>query len=69
MLDRTLPRMIVIKNDLAPELWRIKADRVQLDQMLMNLAINAKDAMPDGGGFNFQDGQPDFPTQNGKGKT
>ena len=35
--------------ELAPELARVKADPGQLDQMLMNLLINARDAMPKGG--------------------
>lgn len=34
---------------LAPEVQPIRADPVQLDQILLNLTINARDAMPDGG--------------------
>ncbi|MFH0960477.1 MAG: ATP-binding protein, partial [Pseudomonadota bacterium] len=43
------PRMIDIQLDLAEELSAIKADPVQIDQIVMNLSINAKEAMPDGG--------------------
>ncbi len=49
MLSRTIPKMIEIELVLADELAAINADPVQIEQILMNLAINARDAMPDGG--------------------
>ncbi|MFH1116736.1 MAG: response regulator [Pseudomonadota bacterium] len=49
MLQRTLPRMIDIHLRLGDALAVINADPTQIDQILMNLAVNARDAMPDGG--------------------
>ena len=49
LLERTLPKMIDIRLNLEAKLALIKADPIQIDQVLMNLAINARDAMPDGG--------------------
>jgi len=49
ILERTIPKMIQIRLLLAGNVELIKADPSQLDQILMNLAVNAKDAMPDGG--------------------
>jgi len=49
LLSRTIPRMIQIELDLAEELWTVNADPGQIEQILMNLAVNARDAMPDGG--------------------
>ena len=49
LLERTIPKMISIELDLAPDIKPVKGDENQLEQMLLNLGGNAKDAMPDGG--------------------
>lgn len=49
VLDETLPKSITVKQNVDPELWVISADPTQLHQVLMNLCINARDAMPSGG--------------------
>lgn len=49
LLRRTVPRMIEIKLMLAEDLQIIDADPAQVEQVLLNLAVNAQHAMPDGG--------------------
>ena len=49
MLHRTLGENYSLETVLASGLWRIEADPNQLEIALLNLAINARDAMPDGG--------------------
>jgi PAS domain S-box-containing protein len=49
MLSRLLGEEVTLTMDLAPDLWSINGDKGQLNQVTMNLAINARDAMQNGG--------------------
>jgi PAS domain S-box-containing protein len=49
MLEETFPRTVTISLDMAPDLPCIEADRTQIHQMLLNLCVNARDAMTGGG--------------------
>jgi PAS domain S-box-containing protein len=49
LLAHTLGGLVMLEWDLPTELWRPYADEAQLELTLMNLAINARDAMPEGG--------------------
>ncbi|MEO5773498.1 MAG: response regulator [Sphingomicrobium sp.] len=49
MLARTIGPHIRVETRLDPNLWRALADSTQMEVMILNLAINARDAMPGGG--------------------
>ena len=49
IIQQTLPKSIDIDTDIPTNLWTISGDATQLHQVLMNLCVNARDAMPDGG--------------------
>ena len=54
LLTRTLGKTVRVNYDLAEDLWHATADSVQLEVALLNLAINARDAMPGGGSLLFR---------------
>jgi PAS domain S-box-containing protein len=49
LLERTIPKMIFIITDIAPDLRPVYGDPAKLEQVLVNLGTNARDAMPTGG--------------------
>jgi PAS domain S-box-containing protein len=49
LLRRTLGPAIEVSCTTAPDLWLVRGDRSQLNQVLINLCLNARDAMPGGG--------------------
>lgn len=62
------PRNIRISSHIPADLWNVMGDPTQLHQVLLNLAINARDAMPDGGTLNIDarnETVKDLPPENG----
>jgi signal transduction histidine kinase len=49
LLNRTLGERVEIKKELARELWQVSADPTQVEASIVNLVVNARDAMPNGG--------------------
>ncbi|MGB3761334.1 MAG: ATP-binding protein, partial [Rivularia sp. (in: cyanobacteria)] len=49
VVRETFPKTIQVSQEIEPDLWMIKGDATQLHQVMMNLCVNARDAMPNGG--------------------
>lgn len=54
MLPRLLGEDITVSTSLSPDLGLVKADQGQVEQVIMNLAVNARDAMPAGGSLRIE---------------
>ena len=49
MLERLIGEDVCVETELASDLWRVKGDSGNVEQVILNLAVNARDAMPQGG--------------------
>jgi two-component system, cell cycle sensor histidine kinase and response regulator CckA len=60
LLQRLIGEHIDLQTMTAPNLGQVKADAVQIEQVIMNLVLNARDAMPEGGRLTLETGNVDL---------
>jgi two-component system, NtrC family, sensor kinase len=63
LLARTVGSGIAIETELAADLWPVDADPTRLELVVINLAINARDAMPDGGTLRIRTANLSLPAE------
>ncbi|MEO8812234.1 MAG: CHASE3 domain-containing protein [Caulobacteraceae bacterium] len=69
LLRRTLGEAIVVHTVVAPDLWRAYIDATQLESAILNLAVNAKDAMPGGGTLTLAAANVSLGAEEGQGQS
>ena len=57
LVEETFPKMIEVVTNLGEDLGKVNADSAQLDQVFLNICINAKEAMPEGGRIKVDTGR------------
>lgn len=65
ILKRTIPKMVAIELDSEKHLCAVNADPAQIEQLLLNLGLNARDAMPDGGTLRIETRNANLPEMQG----
>ena len=60
MLKRTIGEDIAFQTVLEPELWKVYTDYGQINQIIMNLVVNSRDAMPQGGNLTIKTANADL---------
>jgi two-component system, cell cycle sensor histidine kinase and response regulator CckA len=63
LLNRLVGERVRLTLNHDPELRRIRADKRQLEQVMMNLVVNARDAMPEGGDIGSRPRMPPLPNR------